>query len=264
MKDEEGHKLSISESDAAEIENAYDGLLESLKELAGRKNTTLVRQVLYELIDFIIKRLSLAEESLLLYTSKIFDKDYIFAHSLNVCLIGMRIAMRLNFAKARLADLGLICLVHAGKDMGFAEGLDKGVRPDKEMEDIFKLADVYDALTHPPVYRHTLMPDETLKTIIDSDKYFDKRIIKILLEELSLYPRGTWVQLSTKEIGRVVKINKGILLRPIVKVFIDWKGRCLGEAKTVDLSQKSMIYIARPLTEEEATSILETKRIIKD
>jgi len=259
MKDEEGHTLGISESDAAEIEDAYDGLLESLKELAGREDTALVRQVLYELIDFIMKRLSLAEESLLLYTSKIFDKDYIFAHSLNVCLIGMRIGMRLNFAKARLTELGFICLIHASKDMGLAQGLDKGIRQDKEMEDIFKLADVYDALTHPPVYRHTLMPDETLKTIVETDKYFDKRIIKILLEELSLYPRGTWVQLSTKEIGRVVKTNKGMLLRPIVKVFVDWKGRSLREAKTVDLSQKSMIYIARPLTEEEVKSIMEKK-----
>jgi HD-GYP domain-containing protein (c-di-GMP phosphodiesterase class II) len=256
MKDEEGHKLRISESDAAEIENAYDGLLESLKELAGRKDINLVKQALYELVDFIIERLSLAEESLLLYTSKIFNKDYIFAHSLNVCLIGMRIGMRLNFAKARLKDLGFICLIHAGKDMNFAEGLDQGTRPDKDMEDIFKLADVYDALTHPPVYRHTMMPDETLKTIVETDKYFDKRIIKILLEELSLYPRGIWVQLSTKEIGRVVKINKGMLLRPIVKIFVDWRGRPLDEAKTVDLSQKSMIYIARPLTDEEAKKII--------
>jgi hypothetical protein len=49
-----------------------------------------------------------------------------------------------------------------------------------------------------------------------------------------------------------------MLLRPIVKIFVDWKGRYLGEAKTVDLSQKSMIYIARPLTDEEA------KKITKD
>lgn len=258
MNDEEGHRLRISEIDAAEIEEAYNGLLDSLKELSGRKDTALVRQVLSGLVAFVIEKLSIEEESLLLYTSKIFEKDYIFAHSLNVCLIALRIGMRMKFSKQRLNDLGFIALIHAAKDMGFVEGLQEGVTQDREMEDIFKLADVYDALTHPPVYRHTMMPDETLKTIIKSDKSFDRRLVKILLEELSLYPRGTWVQLSTKEIGRVIKINKGMLLRPRVKIFMNWQGRPLDEERTVDLSKKSLIYITRPLTEEEA------KNIIKD
>jgi|GEM_PF-2685715 len=264
MSDEEGHRLNISESDAAEIEDTYDGLLDSLKELRGRKDTALIRQVLGGLADFIIERLSFEDESLLLYTSKIFEKDYIFAHSLNVCLIAVRVGMKLKFSKKRLKDLALIALIHAGKDMEFAEGLLEQSGQDKEMEDIFKLADVYDALTHPPAYRHTMMPDETLKTIIESDKYFDRRIVKTLLEELSLYPRGTWVQLSTKEIGRVIAINKGMLLRPKVKIYIDWQGRDIDEPKTVDLSQKSLIYITRPLTEEEAKNIMEEKNIIRD
>jgi len=251
MNEGEYSKISISESEAQEIESTYNGLLGRIMELSGKTDTEVVGEAIADLLDFIIETLSSQGESLLLYTSKIFDEYYIFAHSLNVCLISIRIGLRLNVDKERLKGLGFLALTHAHKDMGFPEELFKSIRHDNAMAEIMRLADVYDALTHPPAYRHAMIPNQTLEAIIDSDKLFDRGLIKILLEELSFYPKGSWVQLSTKEIGRVTKINKGLLLRPTVKLYFDSQGRYLEETRTVDLSKDNLIYVLRPLTEEE-------------
>jgi len=247
MSAQEHSKLIISETEAQEIENVYDGLLERIMGLSGKTDTEAVGEAIGELLDFIIERLSSQGESLLLYTSKVFDKYYIFAHSLNVCLISIRIGLRLNFDKERLKEVGFLALTHAQKDMGFPEQPLDRVKHDQKMDEIIRLADVYDALTHPPAYRHAMIPNQTLAAIIDSDKLFERGLTKILIEELSFYPKGSWVQLSSKEIGRVTKINQGLILRPMVTVFFDWQGRYLEEPKRVDLSQDNCIYVTRPL-----------------
>ena len=247
-------RISMSEDQAREIEDLYDDILGKLKSLSIK---TLEKTVT-DLIDLIIGKFSSGNESLLLYTSKIFDKDYIFAHSLNVCLISIKIGIRLDFDKKRLKDLGFLGLTHARKDIGLPEELSRAIEPDKELNEIIKLTDVYDALTHPPAYRHAITPCEALSSIIKTDKFFDRRLIKILLEELSFYPKESWVQLCTKEIGKVIKVNKELLLRPMIEVFIDWEGKHLEKTKTVDLSKNNTIYVLRPLTEKEIKHIRES------
>ncbi len=258
MNERQHPKISISQDEARDIERVYDDFLGILKGLSGKTDTDVVYKTIANVIDSIIKALSSrGGESLLLYTSKIFDKDYIFAHSLNVCLISIRMGLRLGFDKERLKDLGFLGLTHARADLKFPEKLSRKIEHDKESDEIIKLTDVYDALTHPPAYRHAITPHETLSSIIRTDKFFDTRLIKILLEELSFYPKGSWVQLCTKEIGKVIKVNKELLLRPTIEVFIDWEGKHLKETKEIDLSKNNMIYVLRPLTEEEIKHIKE-------
>lgn len=252
MNEEQHPKINISEQESQEIENVYNGMLESLKKISSKEDVELVTKLLRDLIDFIINTLSSEKgEGLLLYTSKVFDKDYIFAHSLNVCLISIKIGLRLNLEKARLQEVGFLALIHTGADIGFPRKLLEDIRHDKQLDEIVRLSDVYDATTHPPTYRHATTPRQTLASIINADKFFDRRLIKILLEELSLYPRGSWVQICTKEIGKVVRINKESPLRPTVKIIIDQEGRWLEQPKTLDLSKRNIIYLLRGLTEEE-------------
>ncbi len=252
------YKIGISKSDAQEIENIYDDFLGLLKELSGKTDTEGVTKTLADLVNSIIEILSSKKgESLLLYTSRIFDKDYIFAHSLNVCLISVRMGLKLGFGEGRLKDLGFLAIIHARKDIRLPEELSKKIEYDKESDEIIRLADVYDALTHPPVYRHAMTPCDTLTSLIKTDKFFDRRLIKILLQELSLYPKGSWVELSTGEIAKVIKANKEILLRPTVKAFFDGKGRHLKDTRTMDLSKNTVIYVLRPLTEQEIEPLKE-------
>ncbi len=247
-------KINISQEQAEEIERIYDDLLGMVKKLSGKAEIKAISESIANVMGFIIERLS-EDAPLLLYISKIFDKDYIYAHSLNVCLLSVKFGLKLRFEKNRLNDLGFLALIHARKDIGFPEGLSKKVKHDKKLDEIIKLTDVYDALTHPPAYRHTMTPFETLTAVIDTDKFFDRRLIKILLDELSVYPKGSWVQLSTREIGKVVKVSKEVLLRPTLEIFIDWEGKHLKETRIVDLSKNNVVYVLRPLTEEEVKNI---------
>lgn len=252
-------KITISEDEAREIECVYDGTLQKLKEISGEVNLEILSKRLIDLINFIIEALSSRTNSaLLLFTSKIFDKDYkdyIVAHSLNVCIISIKIGLRMALNKERIRDLGFLGLLHVGKEIGFPEELSANIKYDKELNEIIRLADVYDALTHPPAYRHALTPAETLKTILDTDEFFDRRLTRIILQELSLYPKGSWVQLCTNEIGRVINVNRESFLRPTVKIFIDCEGKYLEEAKTVDLSKDNLVYILRPLTDDDIEHI---------
>jgi len=163
--------------------------------------------------------------------------------------------MRLEFDNARLKDLGLLALTHSSKDMGFPEGLSEKIKEDKELEEIVRLADVYDNQSHPPAYRHGIIPHETLTSIINTGNLFDSRLVKILLEELSLYPKGSWVQLCTGEIGKVIDINKELPLRPTVKIFIERRGEA--EEKIIDLSRNNLIYVLRPVAEDKIKDIKE-------
>lgn len=251
-------KMNLAESDAIEIEKDYQGLLQKMNGLSGESSIKVLRKAISDLIDFIIQKLSSDAKCLLLYNSKIFDKDYIFAHSLDVCLISIKIGLRLGFNKERIKDLGFLALTHASKDMGFPEELVEGIKPDQKMEEIVRLADIYDAITHPPTYRNGMIPRDVLESMISCYDFVDRSLLKIILEEISLYPKGTWVQLSTKEIGRVIKINRGLPLRPTVEIFVDWEGNYLEEPKTIDLSKKTLIRVVKPLNEEEIKKIRES------
>jgi hypothetical protein len=102
-----------------------------------------------------------------------------------------------------------------------------------------------------------MLPSETLLSILNSDKFFPAHIIKILLEELSLYPEGSWVMLSTREIGMVERVNKGLILRPRIIVFIDGKGKRLKKKRLVDLAVEKFVYILRPMENDEIKGLIE-------
>ena len=219
------------------LESIYDGLLVELKKLSDNAD---VKTVSKAITNPIIKELSSQDKPILLYVSKNSNRDYTFVHPLNVCLLSIKIGIRLGFSKERLENLGFMALNHDREDIKY----------DEELNSIVKLADIYDGLSHSPAYRHSTMPFETLKSIVNAGS-FDRELVKILLEELSVYPEGSWVQLSTKEIGKVIKVYRESIFSPVVEIFIDSKNRHLEKKKIVDVSKDSSISVLKPLNEEE-------------
>jgi HD-GYP domain-containing protein (c-di-GMP phosphodiesterase class II) len=74
---------------------------------------------------------------------------------------------------------------------------------------ILQIADAYDAMTTPRVYKkkpYTL--DETLAIMLkDSGGHFDPTLLKIFIALVSVYPIGSLVLLDTEELGIVYKPN---------------------------------------------------------
>jgi putative nucleotidyltransferase with HDIG domain len=85
---------------------------------------------------------------------------------------------------------------------------------------IIVVADIFDAMTSPRVYRgHTLTPDRALRFVLrKSGTMFDPLIAKAFIKAMGLYPIGTVVELDTGEKAVVIRQNgrPRMLHRPVV------------------------------------------------
>jgi HD-GYP domain-containing protein (c-di-GMP phosphodiesterase class II) len=121
-----------------------------------------------------------------------------------------------------------------------------------EHSQIIGLADVFEAMTHPRAYRSALEPHEAIEIIIGSmSKSFNQSIIKALVDNIGIYPPGTWVWLDTKEIGLVIDTNSGSPLSPKINIMFDNNMQQLSCVRTVDLLKHRHIHIMKPLDEED-------------
>ncbi|MDP4094229.1 MAG: HD-GYP domain-containing protein [Bacillota bacterium] len=109
---------------------------------------------------------------------------------------------------------------------------------------IVAIADVYDALTSDRVYRKKLRPHEVVEYITSlGSNHFDQKIVESFIKYIAIYPKGTGVLLNTKEKALVVKNNKKIPTRPVVRVVYTPTGEKISEPYDVDLASQNSIYI---------------------
>lgn len=111
---------------------------------------------------------------------------------------------------------------------------------------IIGIADVYEAMTHPRAWRGPMNPPDVMKELIEKEgRGFNSRVVKALISALSIYPPGSMVALSTGEIAKVIKVNKGSLTRPLVEVTLD--------AEFAPTPPRSVDLLEYPLTAIERT-----------
>lgn len=109
---------------------------------------------------------------------------------------------------------------------------------------IVAIADVYDALTSDRVYRKKLKPSEVYEYITSLGIYhFDPKIVESFVRYVTIYPVGTGVLLNTKERAIVVRENRGMPTRPLVRVVYDEMMQRKAMQKEIDLSEQSNIFI---------------------
>ena len=112
-----------------------------------------------------------------------------------------------------------------------------------EMALIIGVSDVFDALISERPYRRRLFPHEAIKELLVAERAtFPREITKALVEQLSVYPLGTAVRLTTGEIGTVVGINVSYPLRPIVRVD-ETESVESAESRLIDLSLTPLVSI---------------------
>jgi HD-GYP domain-containing protein (c-di-GMP phosphodiesterase class II) len=119
----------------------------------------------------------------------------------------------------------IVAQIHERVDgRGYPEGL-KGDQIDGFAQ-IIGLADVFEALTHERPHRRAHTPHKAVRAILSADmrEAFDAELLRGFLALLSVYPLGSFVELSTGAIGRVVRLNEANHLRPVVEVVRDPKG----------------------------------------
>jgi HD-GYP domain-containing protein (c-di-GMP phosphodiesterase class II) len=119
---------------------------------------------------------------------------------------------------------------------------------------IVAIADTYNAMTSGRIYhvkRH--LPDEAITSMANRvETTFDPLLLKVFINTLGIYPVGTVVALSSKEIGIVSKNNPDDLEHPEVKIIANQDGLLeINEVKVIDLSEERDVKVTKIIDDDK-------------
>jgi len=135
------------------------------------------------------------------------------------------------------------------------KGLEGGQIP--FMARVVGLLSMFESLVHIRSYRERLLPRDAIRMLIKNHKKtFDPSILRALIDAISLYPVGCYVQLNTGEVGQVVYVNPRLPLRPKVEIRFNRHGNEI-PARDVDLRNQPTLMIRRCMYEESAKNLSE-------
>jgi HD-GYP domain-containing protein (c-di-GMP phosphodiesterase class II) len=145
-----------------------------------------------------------------------------------------------------LAELSL--QTHERRDgSGYPRGLKGEEIP--EFASVVGLADTYVALTMDRPYRKRFSQADAVRLIISEGKtLFPLSILRTFMNEISLYPVGTYVKLNNGLLGQVVSTEKNQPLRPHVKVLDEFPGNKAEKSTVIRLSEQPLLYIKEALS----------------
>ncbi len=83
---------------------------------------------------------------------------------------------------------------------------------------------------------------------------FDLKLVRTLLNHLSLYPVGSCIELSDKRIGVVLGPNLDKPIRPFIRIIKDEYGKMVRNLILVDLLKETNLFISRPVDLQEISA----------
>jgi len=122
---------------------------------------------------------------------------------------------------------------------------------------IVAVCDVYDALLADRPYRAAYTVNQALTVLKRMGGiYLDPHCVDALISNIAIYPIGSVVELSTKEVGVVVDVNKEAPSRPIIRLVFDRYGNRLQRPHEVDLSKYTTVIVTKSLSEEAIQKLM--------
>jgi len=133
-------------------------------------------------------------------------------------------------------------------------GYPRGLRGEQisEFAKIIALASTYEAMTHERPHRRCVSVRELIDT---KNRSFSPRVMRAFLEQISLYPIGSFVRLNNRTLGKVVQTHAGQPLRPVVQILEDADGNRVTEEKTVNLLGNPILWVTGAVSDEELSRI---------
>ncbi len=109
---------------------------------------------------------------------------------------------------------------------------------------IVAVADVYVAMTSPRPHRPALAPYEAIKTILYecSQGRYDNRVVRALLDCVSLFPTGSLVELNDGRRAQVVRANPDRHTRPVVQALASQES---SSGELIDLASELDVKIVQ-------------------
>jgi len=126
-------------------------------------------------------------------------------------------------------------------------GYPLGLKGDEisELASIIGLIDTYSAMIKNRPYRDKFVQTDSIKSIVGVNKgQFPSKIVKVFLNQISLYPINSYIRLNNRSIGRVISTDKKQPLRPTIELLYDGSGNRLEKPQIIRLSENPLLYIA--------------------
>jgi len=131
-------------------------------------------------------------------------------------------------------------------------GYPKGLQGDEILPEarILGTVDFFESFAHPRPYKATLpgTANHGIQMLMQMADKFGAATLKALVGSIGLFPIGSYVRLSSGEIGRVVDVKKENPMRPEVEVLLDSERQPPRDPRTLDLLATPHIYVSRALT----------------
>jgi len=128
---------------------------------------------------------------------------------------------------------------------GYPHGHSKDKIHDLAM--IAAVADMFTALVTPGPRRDPVLPYHAMMTILHDVKngLFDSDIVRAMLDTLSAFPVGSFVELSDQRVAQVIRPNRSNYNRPIVELCCDSDQ----DAVVIDLAKETETTVTRPVAQ---------------
>ena len=134
------------------------------------------------------------------------------------------------------------------------KGYPRGLKGDEigEYAKIIGICDSYEAMTHNRPHKKALMQFDSVRQLIESkDRMFSPQILKVFLEEMSLYPIGSYVKLNNGAIGRVFRTNRSLPMKPVINLIFDGRGKKADTGEVIDMAQNYVLNVVDVVAEED-------------
>ena len=125
---------------------------------------------------------------------------------------------------------------------GYPKGLiGKEINP---LASIIGLVDLYVEMISNRPYRDKFDQTDAIKYIVNEAKdFFPRKVRKIFLDQVTLFPINSYVILNNQSIGRVLRTNKKWTLRPTIELLFNSQGDKLEPPRVLRLMENPLLYI---------------------
>jgi len=120
---------------------------------------------------------------------------------------------------------------------------------------IIGLLSMFEAMIHFRPYRKRMLPRNAIREIlINHKKAYDPVFLECLIDAISLYPVGTYVQLNSGDVGQVVRVHRRLPLRPVVHLTMDRHGNEI-TPRDINLQIQPNLQVERCMYREDIKNL---------
>lgn len=159
------------------------------------------------------------------------------------------IATDLLYERMEQVPLGVRMIVYQMHERCDGSGYPRGITGDRihPLSKISAVADAYVALVSQRPHRPAMLPYYAMTRMLEDVRagLFDSSVVRGLLNTISLFPIGSFVELETGQVAKIIRANGTAYDRPIAETW--YRDRLKAAPQVVDLSEEG-VRVVKALT----------------